>query len=180
MYQIARLGYRSVREFQNASGLISDGIVGPLTVGLARVKYRGSFGLTAGHSSWSDSALSLSLDRDGAQVVLSIANSAGRDLAIVGELVYEEPAEALEFKKPTPSLIAQCSVKTDQGVGDGLRTLEFAAIDLRELRSQVTLDLAAALPTLRANETCWFHGGLRVLDSQLNVHWFDAGAVKYH
>lgn len=173
VYQIARLGFASVRSFQQAHDLKTDGIIGPLTQRRVEVEYQRRFRQpSAGSTSRTTVAVSVQpvATATGITATIAIRSEAAEPMRIVGSLTYDE-ARRFRFTDPTASLHTKTCLRRGDLVACGGRG---ASVVLTQRETAMTG--STELPALAAGESGRLYARITYLSADLMERVVDTDA----
>ncbi len=162
VYQIARLGFASVRSFQQAHDLKTDGIIGPLTQRRVEVAYQRRFGqpVTASRTTLSVCIQPISTTA-GITATVAIRSMASAPMRIVGSLTFDE-SRGFKFTDPTTSLRTETSLRIGDLVTCGRRE---ALVALTQQETSMTG--STELPALASGESGRLYASITYLGADL-------------
>ena len=172
VYQTARLGFASVRSFQQTHGLKADGIIGPLTQRRVEAEYQRRFNqaATASRTTLSVSVQPLATTT-GITATVTVRSVSGAPMRIVGSLTFDE-SRGFRFTNPTAPLHTRtCSYRGDLvacGAGG-------ASVALTRQETPVTG--STELPPLETGESGRLYASITYLSADLMERVADADAT---
>jgi hypothetical protein len=171
VYQTARLGFASVRSFQQTYDLKADGIIGPLTQRRVEAEYQRRFGqaATASHTALSVSVQPVATTT-GITATVTVRSVAAAPVRIVGSLTFDE-SRGFRFTDPTASLHTKTCLRRGDLVACGGRG---ASVALTQQETAMTG--STELPALAADESGRLYASLTYLSSDLTERIADADA----
>jgi hypothetical protein len=126
VYQMARLGFASVRSFQQTHDLKTDGIIGPLTQRRVEAEYQRRFSQAATTSS---TTLSVSVQpvatTTGITATVTVRSMATAPVRIIGSLTFDE-SRGFRFTDPTAWLHTKTCLRRGDLVACGGRQASVA------------------------------------------------------
>lgn len=171
VYQIARLGFASVRSFQQPHDLIADGIIGPLTQRRVEVEYRRRFGQA---DTASGTTLSVSVQpvatTTGITATVTVRSVAAAPVRIVGSLTFDE-SRGFRFTDPTASLHTKTCLRRGDLVTCGGRG---GSVALTQQETPMTG--STELPALAAGESGRLYASITYVSADLTERVADADA----
>lgn len=161
VYQIARLGFTSVRSFQQKHDLKADGIIGPLTQRRVDAEYQRRFSQAA---TTSRTTLSLSVQpvatTTGITATVTV-RSVATPVRIVGSLTFDESG-GFRFTDPTASLHTKTCLRRGDLVACGGRGASVALTEQQTLMTGST-----ELPALATGESGRLFASITYLSADL-------------
>ncbi len=167
VYQIARLDFESVRSFQQAHDLKTDGIIGPLTQHRVEAEYQRRFGQPiAGSASRALLAVSVQAiaSSTGITATVSVRNTAAEPVRIVGSLIYHD-TRGFRFTEPVASLHTKTCLYRGGLVACGGRT---ASVTLT--RREAEMMGSTVLAPLATGESGRLYVSITYLSADLTEH----------
>ncbi len=171
VYQIARLGFASVRSFQQTHALKADGIIGPLTQRRVEAEYQRRFSHAATASS---TTLSVSVQpvatTTGITATVTVRSVAAAPVRIIGSLTFDESG-GFRFTDPTTSLHTKTCLRRGDLVACGGRGASVALTRRESLMTGST-----ELPALATGESGRLYASITYLSADLTERVTDADA----
>lgn len=168
VYQIARLGFASVRSFQQTHDLKADGIIGPLTQRRVEAEYQRRFSQAA---TASRTTLSVSVQpvatTTGITATVTV-RSVAAPVHVVGSLTFDE-ARGFRFADPTASLHTKTCLRRGDLITCGGRGASVALI-----QQETPMTGSTELPALDTGESGRLFASITYLSSDLVERIADA------
>jgi hypothetical protein len=170
VYQIARLGFASVRSFQQTHDLKADGIIGPLTQQRVEAEYHRRFGQAA---TTNRTTLSVSVQpvatTTGITATVTV-RSVAAPMRIIGTLTFDE-SRGFRFTDPTASLHTKTCLRRGDLIAYGGRGASVALT-----QQETPMSGSTELPALAAGESGRLFASITYLSADLTERVADADA----
>ena len=170
VYQIARLGFASVRSFQQTHDLKADGIIGPLTQRRVEAEYQRRFSQAA---TTNRTTLSVSIQpvatTTGITATVTV-RSMTKPVRIIGSLTFDE-SSGFRFTDPTASVHTKTCLRRGNLIACGGRGASVALT-----QQETPMSGRTELPALAAGESGRLFASITYLSADLTERVAEADA----